>query len=45
MVVLDALTKTSVMFPVPLAVLPVTEPEVTADTHEKVLPEVLETGV
>ena len=33
------------IFPVPLAELPVTEPEVMADIHEYVLPEIVELGV
>ena len=42
---LDKLTNESIIFPVQLAVLPVKEPELTTDTHEYVLPGVVEVGV
>ena len=37
-VVLERFTSESIILPVPLPVLPVAEPEVTADIQEKVLP-------
>ena len=44
-VVLDALISESVIFPVPLALLPVTDPELTPEAHEKVLPAIPDAGV
>ena len=44
-VVLERFTSESIILPVPLLVLPVALPEVTADIQEKVLPAIAEVGV
>ena len=42
---LERLITESIIFPVPLPEFPVTEPELIADIHEKVLPEIAELAV
>jgi hypothetical protein len=41
----EALISESVILPVPFALLPVADPEVTAEDHEKLLPGIAATGV